>query len=48
MDDGTVSREELDSIGSEIEAIIDAAVQFAEESPFPEPDALYDDVYGGM
>ena len=48
VDDGTVSREELDSIGSEIEAIIDAAVQFAEESPFPEPDALYDDVYGGM
>ena len=48
VDDGTVSREELDSIGSEVEAIIDAAVQFAEESPFPEPDALYDDVYGGM
>ena len=48
MDDGTATQEQLDDIRSEVEEIIDEAVQFAEESPFPEPDALYDDVYGGM
>ena len=35
--DGTATQEELDEIRSEVEEIIDAAVQFAEESPFPEP-----------
>ena len=48
VDDGTATQEQLDSIRSEVEEIIDEAVQFAEESPFPEPDALYEDVYGGM
>ncbi|MDE2861773.1 MAG: pyruvate dehydrogenase (acetyl-transferring) E1 component subunit alpha [Chloroflexota bacterium] len=48
VDGGTATQEELDEIRTEVEEIIDAAVQFAEDSPFPEPEALYDDVYGGM
>src|SRR5947209_7183971 len=35
-------REEIDA---EAIARVDAAVQFAEGSPFPQPDSLYDDVY---
>ena len=46
MDEGVVSQEELEEIGREVEAVVDGAVQFADESPFPEPDALYEDVYG--
>ena len=48
VEDGVATREELDRIGAEVEEIIDEAVRFAEESPFPEPGALYEDVYGGI
>jgi pyruvate dehydrogenase E1 component alpha subunit len=37
---------ELDRIDREVGAQIEAAVQFAEESPVPEPEALFEDVYG--
>jgi len=43
--EGLVTREELERIDAEAIARVDAAVAFAEASPFPEPDALYDDVY---
>ncbi len=39
------SQEDLDAIQSRITEEIDAAVQFAEESPFPDPSELYDDNY---
>ena len=43
--EGAIDREEIERIDAEAIARIDAAVAFAEESPFPEPDALYDDIY---
>jgi pyruvate dehydrogenase E1 component alpha subunit len=46
IDEKIASKKELDQIEQEIEKIVDNAVQFADESPFPEPAALYEDVYG--
>ena len=42
---GEITAEELDGIETEIGALIEEAVQFADESPLPEPAELYDDVY---
>jgi pyruvate dehydrogenase E1 component alpha subunit len=42
---GVLTEEERERIDAEAIARVDAAVQFAESSPFPEPDSLYDDVY---
>ena len=39
------SREECDSIASDTEKLIDEAVDFARNSPFPEPDALFEDMW---
>jgi pyruvate dehydrogenase E1 component alpha subunit len=41
--DGT--REELEQIDEEVEQVIEEAVEFAEQSPFPPPEALFEDVY---
>ena len=38
---------DLDAIDAEVDAQVDAAVVFADESPEPEPGALYDDILGG-
>lgn len=35
-----------DEVEAEVRQIIEAAVEFAEASPFPEPDAVLEDVYG--
>jgi len=45
-DEKVASQEELGELEKEVEEIVDRAVRFADESPFPEPDALYEDVYG--
>jgi pyruvate dehydrogenase E1 component alpha subunit len=45
-DEKVASQGELDELEKEVEEIVDRAVRFADESPFPEPDALYEDVYG--
>mgnify|MGYP001356728270 CR=1 FL=1 len=37
--------EELDAVVEQVEKDVDEAVRFAEESPWPEPSALYEDVY---
>jgi pyruvate dehydrogenase E1 component alpha subunit len=42
---GVLTEAERERIDAEAIARVDAAVQFAESSPFPEPDSLYDDVY---
>jgi pyruvate dehydrogenase E1 component alpha subunit len=42
---GIVDDEQLATIDSEAMATVDAAVEFAEASPFPEPESLYDDIY---
>jgi pyruvate dehydrogenase E1 component alpha subunit len=43
--EGVLGEDERNQIDSDAIARVDAAVQFAERSPFPEPDTLYDDVY---
>ncbi len=42
---GLITDEEIRGISAEIDAVVDESVRFAEESPFPEPGALYDYVY---
>ena len=39
------TEEELTAIDNEIKAIVAEAVQFAQESPEPDPSELYTDVY---
>ena len=39
------SDEELAEIDARIKILVDASVTFAEESPYPEPHELYEDVY---
>jgi pyruvate dehydrogenase E1 component alpha subunit len=35
----------IEAMEEKIKAIVNESVQFAEESPYPEPDELYKDVY---
>ena len=35
----------FEEIDAKVKAIVDESVKFAEESPWPEPHELYDDVY---
>ncbi|MNN19518.1 Acetoin:2,6-dichlorophenolindophenol oxidoreductase subunit alpha [compost metagenome] len=39
------TEEELKAIDNEVKAIVAEAVQFAQESPEPDPSELYTDVY---
>ena len=43
--EGAIDETEQERIDAEAIARVDAAVAFAESSPFPAPDSLYDDVY---
>lgn len=43
--DGIVSEEELDDVEARVERDVEEAVQFAENSPEPEPSALFENVY---
>ena len=36
---------ELDALDKDVIAQVDAAVRYAEESPWPDPQTLYEDVY---
>jgi pyruvate dehydrogenase E1 component alpha subunit len=45
IENGTADKETLEKIDGEVEETINAAVQFAEESPLPEPEALFTDIY---
>ncbi|MDX1688888.1 MAG: pyruvate dehydrogenase (acetyl-transferring) E1 component subunit alpha [Candidatus Promineifilaceae bacterium] len=38
-------KDSLEAIDDEVEEVVEEAVAFAEESPLPEPEALYEDVY---
>ncbi|MEX1141255.1 MAG: pyruvate dehydrogenase (acetyl-transferring) E1 component subunit alpha [Thermoleophilaceae bacterium] len=44
-DDGVVSNEEAEALDRQAVEAVDEAVAFAERSPFPELDSLYDDIY---
>jgi pyruvate dehydrogenase E1 component alpha subunit len=45
QDEGVLTEQEIEEIDTEAIARVDDAVEFAEASPFPAPDTLYDDVY---
>ena len=45
LDEVHATKEELDALDEEAKQEIAAAVQFAEESPFPELDTLFDHIY---
>ncbi len=45
MDERLITTEETDQIEAEIADTINEAVQFARESPFPDLDALHDNIY---
>src|SRR4051812_41803774 len=45
VSEGVLSREEREALDQEAVKTVDAAVEFAEASPFPAPESLYDDVY---
>lgn len=42
---GAISGADAEQLDREALAVVDEAVQFADQSPFPELDSLYDDVY---
>ncbi len=43
--EGTLSKEQREQIDRDAMLRVDEAVEFAESSPFPDPDMLYEDVY---
>jgi hypothetical protein len=45
QDEGVVSKEQFEEFDEKAIATVDEAVKFADESPFPDLDSLYDDVY---
>lgn len=45
VEHGLLTLEELDEIRAQSEADIEAAIKFAEESPQPRPESLYEDVF---
>ena len=45
IDEGVLSEEDVEELDEEAIERIDEAVEFADESPFPDLDSLYDDVY---
>jgi pyruvate dehydrogenase E1 component alpha subunit len=40
-----LSEKELEKIEESVEAEVQASVEFADNSPFPNPDEIYKDVY---
>ncbi len=45
IDEGVVTESDVDTITADARQVVDDAVQFAEESPFPEPDTLLEGIY---
>ncbi len=45
VDEGVLSQEDVERFDHDAIAVVDDAVKFADESPFPDLDSLYDDVY---
>jgi pyruvate dehydrogenase E1 component alpha subunit len=45
LERGLLSEGDIAEVDGKVAALIEAAVKYAEESPFPEPDELYTDVY---
>ena len=45
LDGGHASKEELDALDESVKEEMEVAVKFAEESPFPAPEALFENIY---
>lgn len=45
LTNGIATEADLDVIDARIKAVVEASVKFAEESPYPEPEAAFEDVY---
>ena len=45
VDEGMLSEDDVKEIDEEAVSIVDEAVAFADQSPHPEPESLYDDIY---
>jgi pyruvate dehydrogenase E1 component alpha subunit len=45
IDEKMADKDELEKIDEAVEQELEEAVQFAEESPLPEPEALFEDIY---
>ncbi len=45
LKENVATKEELEQIDDEVEAVIEEAVQFAEQSPLPAPEALFEGIY---
>jgi pyruvate dehydrogenase E1 component alpha subunit len=45
VDEGVLTAEDVERLDAEANQTVDEAVEFAERSPFPELDSLYDDIY---
>lgn len=45
LEEEIASEDELDDIATKVEAEVEDAVEFAESSPDPEPEALFEDIY---
>ena len=45
LDNGLSTTEEIEAIDADVEDEVNEAIQFAEESPFPDPGELYTNVY---
>ena len=45
VDEGVLTEEDVEKLDEEAIETVDEAVKFADESPFPDLDSLYDDVY---
>ena len=46
LEERLISYEGLEAVNQEVEIVVEEAIAFANESPFPEPESLYEDVYG--
>ena len=47
LDTGAMTSDEIEAVRSEVAAEVEAAVEFAEQSPMPDPSDLLADVYTG-
>jgi pyruvate dehydrogenase E1 component alpha subunit len=45
VDEGVISGEDADKLDEEAAGVVDKATEFADNSPFPDLDSLYDDIY---
>src|SRR5215208_7587945 len=45
VDEGVITQDQFEEVDRKAIETVDEAVQFADQSPFPDLDSLYDDVY---